>query len=382
MNLQGTVDWSALAAPQAGLRCVVVLPARNEAALLPGALQAIAAQRDVSFPYEVIVLANNCSDDTAARARGFADTCTSCSVHVVDVAWPGALANVGRARRALLDVASQRVSSAATPPGIIVSTDADTSVADDWLAATAAAIDAGADAVGGRIDTALDNDLPVAVRRLVRLDDTYRTWRAWLESLVDPDPADPWPRHHQHFGASLAVTAHAYRAVGGQPLVPFLEDEALVRALRLEDKSVRHSPRVRVRTSARLDGRAEVGLSWQLREWSRRATEGGSPPVADPAIEAAHWAHRRRARALWREANSAQGPGFEHITELAEAMRIDRRWLTERVAAASPFGRLWDDIERQQLAASQPPRDTSLPMAEALRKLRRMVRAQRDDLAA
>jgi len=129
---------------------------------------------------------------------------------VVEVKWPAAIANVGRARRALMDVASQRLLDAGTAHGIIISTDADTRVATDWLAATVPAIDAGADAVGGRIVTEVDDALPATAQRLMRLDDRYRLWRERLACLIDPDPGDPWPRHHQHFGASLAVTETAY----------------------------------------------------------------------------------------------------------------------------------------------------------------------------
>lgn len=39
--------------------------------------------------------------------------------------------------------------------------------------------------------------------------------------------ADPWPRHHWHFGASLALTARAYRCVGGLPMVRYPGNKAL-----------------------------------------------------------------------------------------------------------------------------------------------------------
>lgn len=376
-ELESDVDWTALPVPPTELRCAIVLPARNESALLPIALQAIAEQRHVPFEYEVIVLANNCSDDTAARARSFAANCRACAVHVVEVAWPAELANVGRARRALMEEATQRVQRAGSLRGLVISTDADTRVAPDWLRATAAAIDAGADAVGGRIVPELDDGLTATAKRLVRLDDAHRIWRTRLESLVDPDPADPWPRHHQHFGASLAVTAEAYRAVGGQPLVPYLEDEALVRVLRLEDKRIRHCPQVRVHTSARLDGRAEVGLSWQLREWSTRAAGASGPLVADPAHEARRWAQRRLARQLWRRARlsreRAEPGAIGAIEALAGELHIDRHGLAERVSDASSFGRLWDGIEQQ----CEPIAAHALPMDLALRQLRHLLRGQR-----
>jgi hypothetical protein len=386
MRSDGEVDWSSLPAPRPGLRCVIVVPARNESALLPRALHALVHQQAVGFAYEVIVLANNCTDDTAARARQLSQGCPAGTVHVVEVAWPVELAHVGRARRALMEVASVRLKHSGPPLGVIISTDADTRVADNWLAATVAAIDAGVDAVGGRIVTEADKALPAAARRLMRLDDTYRSWRERLQSLVDPDPADPWPRHHQHFGASLAVTAEAYRAVGGQPLVPFLEDEALVQALRLQDRTVRHCPQVRVHTSARLDGRAEVGLSWQLREWSGPVSAAGSPHVAHPLAEAHRWALRRRTRSLWHDAmtasDQADGGRSARFAALAGDLRLDPQWLQAHLASGLPFGRVWHDIDHRHAepAASASRLDLpSLPMDAALRELRRLVRSQRAD---
>ncbi len=53
-----------------------------------------------------------------------------------------------------------------------------------------------------------------------------------LEDLLDPPPHDPAPRHGDHTGASLAVPAALYRAVGGLPPLPCGEDNALVGLLR------------------------------------------------------------------------------------------------------------------------------------------------------
>lgn len=51
----------------------MILPASNEAALIGGCLEALCASDwTVSAPVEVIVIANGCRDDTAARARAVA----------------------------------------------------------------------------------------------------------------------------------------------------------------------------------------------------------------------------------------------------------------------------------------------------------------------
>ncbi len=215
--------------PRAALRACVIIPAKDEAATLPATLAALAAQVDAAGQplspdsFEVIVLANNCTDGTVAAVRHFAHQHPALAVHVARLRLAAPDAHVGRARRLLMDEACLRLLSLGRFNGLIASTDADTRVAPDWLAATQAEIAAGADAVGGRILTdapPVPTDQPIAVgapggvRRTQLRDAAYHLWCARLEAQLDPQAADPWPRHHQHFGASLALTARAYRRVG------------------------------------------------------------------------------------------------------------------------------------------------------------------------
>jgi hypothetical protein len=344
------VDWSDLPPPAADLRCVVIVPVRNEERLLPRALQALAAQRGgIGGSHEVLVLANNCSDDSAQRARAFAAACRSCPIHVAEVAFAARQANVGVARRALMDEALHRLEAVGAGQGVIASTDGDTCVEPGWLARNLAAVAAGADAVGGRILTEPDRAWPAGIVRLQRLDRAYWLLCSKLESLVDPDPGDPWPRHHQHFGASLALSARAYRRIGGQPLVPYLEDEALVCALRRIDAVVRHDPAVRVRTSGRLEGRVEVGLSWQLRAWADQLRVHQPWCVVDPEHDLVRWRARNEARRAWRRKRAAK----DATTEL--------------------FGTLWETIEARRLASEgEPPR---VPLEQAVARLRQLLRS-------
>ena len=50
----------------------ILIPAHNEAAFLPACLKTVLASDPVDGAVEVIVIANGCTDDTAAVARGFA----------------------------------------------------------------------------------------------------------------------------------------------------------------------------------------------------------------------------------------------------------------------------------------------------------------------
>ncbi|MBH8560129.1 glycosyltransferase family 2 protein [Hymenobacter negativus] len=357
--------------PRASLRISVIIPAKDEAATLPSALAALVAQvteHGQPLPpdsFEVIVLANNCQDATAAVVRRQARKFPGLVVHVAELCLRGATAHVGRARRLLMDEACARLEQVGQPAGIIASTDADTQVAPTWLAAIQAEIAAGADAVGGRIITSNDDAGPAALRRIQAHDAAYRLLCARLEDLIDPAPLDRWPRHHQHFGASLALTARAYRQVGGLPEVRFLEDEALCQQLRRHDLALRHSPRVRVLTSARRQGRVEVGLSWQLSEWLRMSQQQREPHVENPVQLMRRWQLRRQLRACW-----AGSPGAELDAAMAR-LGLPVATVLAQMQRAATFGALWE-----WALAHSPNLTTALvPLSRALLMLPRLIRS-------
>jgi len=371
--------WAALPPPDPALRAVVILPARNEAAHLPASLAALATQRDGDGTpldrrsFEVLLLANNCDDASAAVARAFAASQHGFRLHVVEASLPSALANIGYVRRQLMDQAATRLESIGEPSAAVVSTDADTRVAPDWLAATWRELDQGSDAVGGRILTDDSVRPSPAALRIRRVDAAHALLRARLASLLDPQPFNPWPSHHQHFGASLAVTARAYRFAGGVPEVPFLEDAALVRALERADLRVRCSPHVRVVTSSRIEGRAAVGLSWQLRQWADVATRHHDPLVEDPLS----YAQALSVRAFLRRAWQHHGAGFSrHLPEKLDArLHLPPGTIGRTAQAARTFGALWQDLEAQRAAdsAEAPP---PMPISQALVVLRSLIRRQ------
>ena len=86
-----------------------------------------------------------------------------------------------------------------------------------------------------------------------------------IASLIDPDPHDPWPRHTEHSGASIAVTRAMYRRAGGMPGVALGEDRLFHAALRAADARIRHACDVRVVVSGRILGRAEGGMADTIR---------------------------------------------------------------------------------------------------------------------
>ena len=256
-------------------RACVTIPARNEEASLARCLQALHGQVDLEgrplphASFEVLVLLNNCTDRTPQVAREWQEEHPSLVLHVMERTFSADEAHVGTARRWLMDTAWWRLRETKLQPVAILATDSDSVVAPDWIAQNLRALDEGADAVGGRVSLLQEDlaSLPPAVRLCYARDRRYASLVARLEDALDPRPGDRHPRHLDHFGASLACTPEAYAAAGGIPAVNPLEDEAFVDCLRRANCRLRHDPDVHVFTSARLHGRAKVGMAGQLRMW-------------------------------------------------------------------------------------------------------------------
>lgn len=344
--------------PHPALHVCVIIPVRNEAHGLTRTLAALANQIDGAglalkpACYEVLLLANNCTDGTAEVARAFARQHPALALHVLEAALPPDEANVGTARRRLMDAAFSRFEQLDRPHGLIASTDGDTRVAPDWVWQLGEARKQGAQAIGGRVLTERNTGAETAMGRGVRLfylrDTAYLHGLARLETLLDPAAYDPWPRHHQFFGANMAVTAEAYCRVGGLPAVPFLEDEALARTLRRADVRVRHSPDVRVWTSARQNGRAACGLSTTLSTWEEMSRMG-QPQIVE-SVEAVETRLRACAalRLLRQEGSSVPG----QLDTLAETLGIPPAWFEGM--ANLPFGEVWDRVARAHLIDDGP----------------------------
>ena len=244
------------AAPSTSLRASVVVPARDEEDLVGACLRALAAQRGVAAEeYEVLLVLDRCTDETGARAREVAAAHPGLRLYTLE--GPGA--GPGLARRVGMEAACRRLLDVRGPDGLICSTDADTVVAPDWLASQLRAVEAGAKAIGGRIDLADADTLPPGV-----LDWHAENGRLRYQRLLsDPDRTGR-KEHWQFSGASLALTAGSYKKVGGLRPLEALEDEQLEEVLQENGVPIDRLLSVRVTTSPRLKGRAGRGLSQDL----------------------------------------------------------------------------------------------------------------------
>ncbi|MBM0743433.1 glycosyltransferase [Phormidium sp. CLA17] len=335
--------------------CVIV-PVRNESERLQSTLTALANQSDLAGlsldpkRYEIILLANNCEDDSAAIAHRFAQQHPHLALHVVEETLSAANAHIGWVRKLLMDEAYNRLISIGCSRGIIASTDGDTRVAPNWIAATLQEIDCGADAVGGRIVTdRRDRAALTPYTRACHLREVgYRFLVAELEAHLDPDALDVHSRHFQHYGASLAVTAEMYGRAGGIPPVRTSEDVALYQALMRIDASFRHSPLVRATTSARQVGRAQHGLADQLSQWTAMEHEKQSFLVESAAAITTRLHAQRELRSLWQHRKNGYEPTLKDVAMPADRLGITKDWVRDQLVQAQFFGELFEQVEQRQ----------------------------------
>ena len=350
-------------------RAIVAIPARDEAERLAGCIHALVGQTDVAgLPlsgeaFGVLVLANNCSDDSAGVARAAARGAPF-EMRVVETRLPSEISHAGGARRAAMDNAAAWLGETSATDGVILTTDADSRVAADWVSANLSAVSHGADAVLGQISLDEEGDwLPAALHARGRLEAVYEDLLTEISARLDPQIGNPWPHHSTISGASLAVTVDAYRRVGGLPCVPLGEDKALVAALRRIDARIRYSSEVRVITSGRTSGRAPGGVADTLR---LRSADPGA--LCDESLERCAVAYRR---ALWRGRLRRGG-----LT--SAGWRRSLRVPTEaaaRARAAPSFGQAWEEIEQASAGLARlrvPPAELPRQIEAAQRLLRRL----------
>ena len=360
---------------------IVAIPAHNEAERIGACLASLAVQRDqagkpvASGTFEVLVFANNCSDDTAETARSYAATLPY-RLHVVEERLPPQSAHAGGARKLAMDRAADLLMAGRRHGGVILTTDADSRAGPLWIAGNLAALAEGSDAVAGYIDAdAVENvALGAGFLRRGRLEDVYLSHVAELYALLDPRPHDPWPNHRVHSGASFAVTLEAYQAIGGLPCRALGEDAALAHALERAGFLVRHSMVACVVTSCRFDSRAPGGAGDTM-----RMRHADLDAACDDDLEPIERLFRRaRVKGLLRR--------LHHVGRLADTtlwrhrLGFDRHFakVVAREHADLPFAHLWDVVEAKSpnLRRGRPLRPSDL-VRETLKAERLFKRLRR-----
>jgi glycosyl transferase family 2 len=356
--------------PQSRLS-VVAVPAHNEASCIAECLAALALQRDETGApiargcFEILIFANNCSDETASIARQ-ASLSIPHPVRVVEEDMPTGQRNAGWARKRAMDLAAIRLAEVAPIHGSILTTDADSRVAPTWLAATLREFDKGVDCVAGYIDAIPGEYLALGNEFLTRgrLEDTYLRYVAEIYARCDPRPHDPWPNHRVSSGASLAVNLAAYSAIGGLPPRHVGEDSALTDTLKRAGFKVRHSMDVCVTTSCRFDGRATGGAADTMRH-RHAVPDAPCDEDLEPALQATR---RALCKGMLRE-RWMKGPtvrpwhaALEVSSEIANLFDGKR---------ASSFEDAWETLceHSPALKIREPLRPSDLPRQIAIAKM-------------
>jgi hypothetical protein len=222
----------------------------------------------------------------------------------------------------------------------------------------------GAELVCGRIwlDAA---DAAIIPPNLCEDDALEQTLTALLDQMadrLDPDPADPWPRHTEASGASLAVSVEAYIRAGGVPAMASGEDRAFVHALARVDARIRHDPSIIVVTSGRLDGRASGGMAETIRRRMRQQDEYTDDSL-EPAVDAYRRIDfRRRVRRAWRRHRAGLAAAANLSIDLGIPAMQFQSMLKRRY-----FGAAWEEIEsrtpflrRRRVRFADLPREIAL----------------------
>ena len=301
----------------------IIIPVKDEEEYIQQTLLSFVNQIDQygeaidSNQFEILVLANNCSDNSTDIIKTFQRIYPSLNIYLQEVTLSGKQANIGYVRKALMECAYNRLSN--NGGGIIMTTDGDTSVAPDWICQTIAEINSGADAVGGRILFYQDEVECLDQSTLSHFlkDEEYQLLIAELEGKIIGFDFDPVPRHHQHFNGSFAITTDCYARSGGIPQVEYLEDCAFFEKLQTIDAKVRHSNKVKVYTSARFAGRTQTSLSHQLGVWKDLGQQLEDYYVESCASVTNRFEQKKHLLNLWKLKNTVNRRDFFRMLKIA-----------------------------------------------------------------
>ncbi len=220
----------------------VVMPARNEQAMIARAIEALLAAAEHAVAtldspprIRVVVVLDGCTDGTAGVVASYPE---------VEAVTREATDGVGPSRRA---GAEHVIATSVVPLAALwlASTDADSRVPRDWISRMIELARTGAEVVLGTVipDEEASHDVRHAWRRQHLLRDGHRFVH----------------------GANFGIRADSYLALGGWPELASGEDVELARlAAERAHMAIVRTAAIPVLTSARLSGRAPRGFAAYL----------------------------------------------------------------------------------------------------------------------
>ena len=341
-------------------RAMVCVPAHRERDHVAAMIEAWArAAASMTPSCGLIVLVNNSTDGTFEAASRAASAAAGRfagdpMIALIEVSFAAACADVGHARRLALDLGG-----AIGGVEWLLSSDADTLVARDWIERAHAAL-ADCDLVCGHTDVdpselaALPPSVAACGRAEAELGASLEAlWRA---------VGGPSGRGfaNRGAGANMAMRAAAYRQLGGLPPLRSGEDRALHALFERRGRIIRHDATMRVRTSCRLDERAQGGMAGCL---VRRASDR-DPPVDSELMPARTLLRRALLHRLLFTRTGDAADLAAHTRRLAD--RIGAPVGALRLARTAPhegwerLGKTLPLLYRRELRASQARREAGM----------------------
>jgi hypothetical protein len=317
---------------------VIAVPVQNEIDRIEACVHALSRQACGTLRIKVLFLLNDSTDGTAEWLVTQLDAFPMAAV-VIQVTMPHAERSAGRARW----LANHAAIDMADPiRGLLFMTDADSCVPADWIQRYGPMLKQGWDAIAGSVDINrgdCDQILPPLDHRN-HLEGCYTALIDELESLMDPVQHDPWPRHFNASGASLAARLSAVRRLDDFPSMACGEDRAFIRAMEALDLKVRHETMTPVHTSGRLFGRAGGGMADTLRHRTHVPDS-----LCDERLERADRAYLRASlRATWRQLHLQRKPERALIEQFAADLGVSIHVIAS-AAELKTFGASWHALE-------------------------------------
>lgn len=306
----------------------IAIPVRDERRRLPATLDALsAAMRAVAFKGCVVFVLNDTRDASGDLIEQWAMR-DRVPFLAAEVSFDPTIRNAAHARRLALDIAARAV-----PSGTLFTTDADTTVGESWILRGMQCVAEGYDLMCEDVllNEAELSTLPAQVRETGDTERAYfdlcdRLWKYWTYGRGGTLALRP-------SGASLAMRASSYLAIGGLPTPPAGEDRALCDALACGGFAIRAMKNLGTRTSARLTGRASGGCGDALAE------RASSPdPACDSRLKPVWLLHDEAT--LWLEIERGTSRGFHAIPRTCGPMTFSavRRELEIARKLAATYG--------------------------------------------
>ena len=323
--------------PNPAARIVFAVPAKDEEDSIADCIAALENQLDATgerlpwSDYEVVILVNNTTDATIGRALAAK---SHPGIHIVSVDLPPHRAHIGWARRLAMEWCSQRLQQNGHAGGIIVSTDADSQIAPDFVEKLKSTFASPAvDAAGASL--AVQEEIGGEVLR-----NLARYFKLEKELRLKAQQETEFDLMHSHFsGAGFAVRQNVYEAVGGLTPLPYNEDKQFYYKLLQRDARIRMNERLVVRTSGRTTGRTEWGMAAQFRQWQKADASGETVFVSSARSQWLFFQFQRVLHAHWAAQDAESEEAVIHCL-LAYQMPAPARFLA-RIDFPPYFGQYW-----------------------------------------